>query len=304
MSTLRVTSSLMVHRVLRNLSRQTNRILSLQEQLATGLRVNAPSDDPMATRLAIDTRAAIGSGEQYEANIQSATPLLAETESTVSTALEYLSRVSQLAQQGSNGTYNQAQRDSIAIEVNQLLEGLVATANHETNGRYIFAGTRTQTVPFEVARNAAGEITAVTYQGNDERTEVAVADGVRVYTNETGSDVFQAGQDVFQILIGIRDNLRAGNTEAIRTTNLTEVADATQQLLRSQARIGAVQNRLERASADIEEFIFQYKSLLSDTIEGDYADTLINLNAQSNAYQAALNAAARVIQPSLLDFVQ
>jgi len=304
MSTLRVTSSLMVHRVLRNLSRQTNRILSLQEQLATGLRVNAPSDDPMATRLAIDTRAAIGSGEQYQANIQSATPLLAETESTVSTALEYLSRASQLAQQGSNGTYNQDQRDSIAIEVNQLLEGLVATANHETNGRYIFAGTRTQTVPFEVARNAAGEITGVTYQGNDERTEVAVADGVRVYTNETGSDVFQAGQDVFQTLIGIRDNLRAGNTEAIRSTNLTEVADATQQLLRSQARVGAVQNRLERASADIEEFIFQYKSLLSDTIEGDYADTLINLNAQSNAYQAALNAAARVIQPSLLDFVQ
>lgn len=304
MSTLRVTPGLMVNRVLRNLSRQTARILSLQEQLATGLRVNAPSDDPMATRLAIDTRTAIGKSEQYLANIRSSTPLLAETEASIATALEYLNRASDLAQQGANGTYNQSQLDTLAVEINQILEGLLSTANHVTNDRYIFAGTRTQTPPFEAARNAAGEITAVTYRGNDDRIEIAIDEGVRVAVNETGADVFLASQDVFQLLIDIRDNLRSGNTDDIRNTQLPRIAVGRDQFLRATARLGAVGNRLERASTDIEGFIVEYRRLMSDTVEADYADTLISLNAQNNAYQAALNTAARAIQPSLLDFIR
>jgi flagellar hook-associated protein 3 FlgL len=303
MSFMRVTQGLMITRVLTNLSRQSRRVLDLQNQLATGQTVNSPSDDPIATRLAIDTRTALGQTEQYIANMQAATPLLAETESAISTSMENVERASTLAQQGASETYNQSQLDNIAVEVNQILESLVSSGNHQTNGRYIFGGTRTTSQPFVVTRNAAGEITGVSYAGNDQHTQVAISDGVQINTNETGKDVFLSKQDVFQTMIELRDSLRSGDRATIRNATMGKLEDIGQQFLQSESRVGSIENRIERTTDDLGNFSVEYESLLSDTIDADYAETVISLNAQSNAYEAALNAAARVIQPSLLDFI-
>jgi flagellar hook-associated protein 3 FlgL len=301
---MRVTQGLMVNRVLANLSRQTRKILTLQDNISSGLRVNRPSDDPLAARLGINLRTAIGRTEQYLSNINQAGPQLEETATAIGSAMEYLHRVNDLTLQGASGTNSQIQRDNIATEMNQILEGLLTTANHQTNGRYIFAGSRTQTPAFEATRNANGEIVAVTYRGNDERTSIAVGEDSTVVAGETGADVFMADHDVFQLIINIRDDLRSGNTAALGDQRITEIKETREQFLQSLARVGAVQNRLEQLSADMEGYVVEYKRVFSENIEADYTETLVNLNAQSNAYQAALNAAARVMQPSLLDFVR
>ncbi len=304
MAIMRVTQRLMADRVLANLNSHTRKILELQERMASGQRVNSPSDDPIATRLGIDTRTALGKNEQYLANISAALPQLSETTTAIETALDYLHRVGELALQGANGTYSQTQLDNIATEVNQLLEGIVATANYQTDDRFIFSGSRTGTPAYGTTRNAAGEITAVTYQGNSDHYYVAVADNAQVVMNETGADVFQAGLDVFQTLINLRDDLRAGNQANIQNARIAEINDGKSQFLQSLARIGAVENRLNGVREDIETFNIAYETLLSDKIDADYAEVLIDLTSQSNAYQAALNAASRVLQPSLLDFIQ
>src|SRR5690606_23556646 len=113
-----------------------------------------------------------------------------------------------------------------------------------------------------------------------------------------------AGLDVFQTLINLRDDLRAGNQANIQNARIAEINDGKSQFLQSLARIGAVENRLNGVPEDIETFNIAYETLLSDKIDADYAEVLIDLTSQSNAYQAALNAASRVLQPSLLDFIQ
>jgi flagellar hook-associated protein 3 FlgL len=157
--------------------------------------------------------------------------------------------------------------------------------------------------PFVATRDASGNITAVAYEGNDERIQVAISDGITVDANEPGSAVFLSEQDLFQVLIEVRDSLYAGNQAAVQNQLLADLGQGMDQLLTSMARVGAIQNRLERSSDDMQEFGVQLQTALSDTIDADYAETIMNLNAQSNAFQAALNAGARVIQPSLLDFV-
>ena len=304
MPTLRVTQGLMVMRALNNLNTQTRRLLPLQEQLATGQKVNAPSDGPLAVRRAINIRAAITRNEQYLTNISSAGPQLLETVTAVQTVVSSMQRAHELTIQGANGTYSQAQLDDIAIEVDQILEGVIGQANHQTNGKYVFGGTRTLVPPFDVTRDAQGRITAVTYQGNNENVEIAVAEGISVVANEPGSNVFQATQDVFQLLIDIRDNLLAGDQESLQTDRLVEIKEVQDQLLMSEARVGATQNRLERLTNNLYEHIQQLRETYSDNVDADYAETVINLNAQTNAFQAALSAAARVIQPSLLDYVR
>ena len=302
MPVLRVTQGLMVMRTLNNLNAQTRRLLELQQQLSTGQKVNTPSDDPLAARRAVNLRTAITKSEQYLDNITAADPQLLETVTALQTVVSNIQRVQELTIQGANGTYSQEQLDNIAAEIDALLEGALSQANHQTSGKYIFGGTRTLAEPFEATRDGQGRITAVTYVGNDENVQIAVADGALVTVNETGSRAFQSTQDLFQVFINIRDNLEAGDQASLQD-RLAELRELQDQVLMAEARVGATQNRLERLTTNIEDQIQQLRETLSDNIDADYAETVINLDAQTNAFQAALNAAARVIQPSLLNFL-
>jgi flagellar hook-associated protein 3 FlgL len=293
----------MAQRMLSNLQSQSRRLLALQEQLSTGLKVNSPSQGPLDARRAISARGSIAAIEQYLTNISNVGPQLEETSTTIQTTLDVFHRARELALQGGNGTNSQSNRIEIAEEVNQLLESVVSQANHQSNGRYIFGGSRTLNVPFSVTRDANGDITAVAYEGNDEEAQVQVSQEVKVTVNETGFDAFLSQQNVFQTLIDIRDNLLAGNLDELQNARLTELDAVQDQLLQSTARVGAVQNRLERLSSDHEDFVLQLRTVLSDSIDADYAETIVNLNSETNAFEAALNATSRVIQPSLLDFL-
>jgi flagellar hook-associated protein 3 FlgL len=101
----------------------------------------------------------------------------------------------------------------------------------------------------------------------------------------------------------LRDNLRAGNINALET-RLEEFNRAQDQLLVSTARLGTVQKRLDQTESKLEDISVQMQQVVSDNIDADFAEVMVNLNSQTNAYQAALNASARVIQPSLLDYIR
>ena len=304
MGSLRVTQNIIVQRTLSSLSDQTRRLLALQEQISTGQRVNRPSDDPIDARRGVNLRLLIGQNEQFIGNISDVASQLNETTTTLQDVVDNLQRARELTLQGASGTNAQNQLDGIAEEIDQILEGLVVAGNHQTNGRFIFGGSRTLSEAFDVTRNVGGEVTAVTFAGDAERINVAISEGIVVSYNEPGSSIFQGTSDIFQTLIDIRDNLRAGNQAALQTARLDEIDDGLEAVLRGQARLGAIQNRLERVSASTEDFIVQLRGVLSEKIDADVSETFVEFNVQTNVFNAALNAASRVIQPSLLDFIR
>lgn len=307
MGSIRVTQRILTDRVLRNIHSQSQALLKLQEQLSTGLRVNRPSDDPLAVRRGIRARADASANEQYSTTISTTSPFLLESETTILSVEDAMRRVYELTLQGMNDTNSQVQRNQIAVEVNQILEHVLTDANHFSNGRYVFGGTRTLQKPFDPTRNANGEVASVAYLGNDEHFQVGVGDGIKVDINETGTAVFSnaasGGVDVFQLLVDIRDNLRSSNVTALGD-NLTGFKRAEEQFLTATARIGSVESRLERVDANLQDANVQLQQTASDNLDADFAEVMTRLNAQSNAFQASLNAASRVIQPSLLDFIR
>ncbi len=307
MGGVRVTQRLLVNRVLSNLNQQSRRISNLQEQLSTGLRVNRPSDDPLAVRRAVNAQSEIGKNEQFLSNITSIGPQLRETETAVQSSVQIVQRMNELTLQASNGTNTQAQRDQLATEVNELLEDLLTQGNRTSNGRYVFGGSRTLSEPMLASRNPAGEISSVFYAGDVEQIDVEISEGLTVASNQPGLQTFFSINaqtvDIYQTLIDIRDAMRTSDFAAM-SNGLGELETAQEQLSVVLSRVGAVQNRLERAETTLTSVNLQLEETVSDNIDADFAEVALNLNAQTNAFQAALNAGARVIQSSLLDFVR
>ena len=298
----RVTQGLLVQRSLNNLNQQLRRISVLQERLATGRRVNRPSDDPMDARRAMNLRTIIAKNEQFQANISDSSPHLDESASILMNVVDVILRTLELTTQGANETLRQEQLNAIALEIDELLETVVVAGNHRTNNRSIFAGTQTLSDAFNVTR-VAGQITAVTYAGNDQSIEINISEGIRTKINVTGADTFQANVDIFAVLIGIRDDLLAGDQASLQIVRLAELEAGREQTLMAVAQIGAIQNRLERVSNDLQDFNIEFQELLSDKIDADFAETVLGLTVAETAFRAALNATARVLQPSLLDFI-
>lgn len=307
MGIVRVTSRMLADRALTDLSAQLRKILALQEQLSSGRRVNRPSDDPLGARRAISSQAMISQYEQYIKNITAVRPFLNETETSVMTVMDIVQRVRELALQGRNSTNAQLQREQIAIEVNELLESLLKEANHQTSGRYVFGGTVTLTEPFQAIRNANGEIIAVNYMGNDKDIEVEISEGAVVPINRPGNEVFLSTgvdtTDIFQMIISLRDDLRSGNLSNI-TQRIRETNYAINQLSIALAQIGTVSRKLEDTEENLRMAINEFHRVVSDSVDADMAEVIVNLNTQMNAYQSALHSASRVLQPSLLDYIR
>ena len=300
----RITQQILVDSVLADIGNAQRRLAETQRILATGKRINAPSDDPVGTVRALGLRTAISSTNQFMVNLRDATTFASESEATLRAVIDSLHRVRELTVQGATGTLNQQQRDIIAQEINELLETVVDQANTQSNNRYLFAGTRTRIAPFETSVDPlSGEITAVSYVGNSERFSVQVSAGITVPVNEPGDQVFQSIQGTFQTLIDIRDDLRAGDTDSLSNVRLGEIDDVMIQLLDGTTRFGARMNRLELVQQRLEDQLLSFQTQLSETEEADFVETIVRMNAQQSAMEAALHAGARVLQPSLLDFI-
>lgn len=306
MATVRVTQGLLIDRTISNLRETTLGLLRFQDQLSTGRRVVRISDDPLNARLGISARAQIQQNEQFIDNIVLANTPVSETGTNIQNLLSAMQRAKELSLQAANGTLSQDQLTAVSQEIDELLEQVFSISNHQTNQRYIFSGTRSTQPAFSATRNAANEITGVTYDGNDEAIFVDSSETIRLRINETGSGLFQpaGGVDIMQLFIDLRDDMRTGNQANLQTVRQTELDDGINQLLSAIARNGSVSNRMERIRNDTEDINIELQITASDALDADFAETIIGLNAQSNAYQAALDAASRVIQPSLLDFIR
>ena len=147
-----------------------------------------------------------------------------------------------------------------------------------------------------------GEIASVQYVGNDEELQVQIGEGATATLNLPGSDVFQEDIDAFQVLIDIRDDLRAGDLVSLNT-RIGELEQVMTQTSRARAVYGANLNRLIFNQDRLEYDQVTLQDVLSQTEEADFAETVININMKEMALQAALEVGARIIQPSLLDFL-
>jgi flagellar hook-associated protein 3 FlgL len=119
-----------------------------------------------------------------------------------------------------------------------------------------------------------------------------------------GSGAAAADGKLLDTLQTIAADLRSGDTAGLRTTDLDQLDRNLDDLLGVRALNGARQNRLDAALSRMAEVEEATMVQLSETEDADIASTLIELNSQQTAYQAALKVGASILQTSLMDFLR
>ncbi|HET6562032.1 MAG TPA: flagellin [Marmoricola sp.] len=292
----RVTQGMMMDRSYLSLQTGLSRLAKTQEQLSTGRILNRPSDSPTGTTAAMRMRASLADETQYSRNAEDGLGRLGQADLTLSSMLDQVRRVNELAMRSVN-TLNQnpAAREALAAEIDQLREGLIDGANATYLGRPVFGGI----VNGSAAYDTSGAFVGV--QGDVQRT---IGKGVRVSVNVDGPEAFGPdGANLFDTLKDLAASVRAGTTTTTQT-GMASLDTARNRMTSALAEIGSRTNRLERAAQSAKDSVLDLTSSLSEIENVDLARATMDLKMQEVAYQAALASTARLVQPSLADFLR
>jgi len=283
------------------LSQTQQREQQALQQLASGRRVNAPSDDPAAEATMIGLQAQAMDNDQFTRNISGVQQQLNTADSTLNSVVTALTRASTLGVQGANGTMSAADRAAIANDVQGIKDQVLSLANTSFHGNYLFSGTVANKPPYVAdATKASG----ISYQGNDSVDSVPVGERRSVAVNQPGSAIFnKAGADVFSALQSLMDGLKSNDASAIATAN-NAVNAAFNQVTSARVFYGNTMNQLTAESTVLQSQSTQIASQQNSAVGADLAATATTLSQAQLAHQATLEAIAKVSGMSLLDYLR
>ncbi|MCG2621619.1 flagellar hook-associated protein FlgL [Arthrobacter sp. I2-34] len=292
----RVTNQTLAQSAQRNLQSGMAKLAKLQDQASTQKAITKPSDDPAAAADALRIRAEQRAADQYGRNIDNGTGWLTTLDGALATATDLMQRVRDLAARGANGSLNATAKEAIAVEIEGLKKDLAAQANTTYLGRTVFAGTSDAGAAFQPDGTFNGNGTAVDRRIGPNSTVRVDADGAEVFG--TAAD----GDSVFALLDKIAADLR--DPAANVGTNLAAIDQRLDAIISAHAGVGvrhALLQQAEEANLDQKIALEAQRSGVEDV---DLSKVILDLKLQEVSYQSALAVTARVLQPTLMDFLR
>ena len=192
---------------------------------------------------------------------------------------------------------NQSQLDIIAPQIRQIAEQLLQVANSSVNGKFIFSGHKTETLPFTM-----DEELNVTYHGDNNKIKYSVDKTTDVAVNTTGHETFMEGTNAFDVLNKFHKALT--NEDYLEVgPPLEELDAAIKQIVTKRSITGTSMNRFESTARHVEQFKFMTEDLMFDTANTDMVKRLTELQARETAFNAALQSSSVITKLSLLNFI-
>ncbi len=334
---MRLSNFIIYNRLTQSFQDNLWKLFKTQEALATGKKINRPSDDVIGISRVMDYRVSITESEQFKKNMDDARAYLELTDGVLNEATNTLKRIQELTITALNGDESSETRAMTAKEMKQLRAHMLELANTRFRNRYLFSGMLTNKQAF----TSSG-----TYQGDTNYIEVQVTPDIKIKENITGLDAFaylQGSEEVVQLEDGryihyiqgtgtevsieirasddttvldsfsfsnvlemidrISDALENNNLDRL-TAILNPIDRAMDQVLSSRAEVGARLNFLEAEKNRIEDNLLKLQSTLSSVEDADIAEVVSEAAKTEVALQALRETGARIISQSLFDFLK
>lgn len=319
---MRVTNNMLINNMTYNLNNTMERLEKSQFETSTGKKFRVPSDDPIAASKSLKFNTDISKVKQYLRNAADAGSWMKETESALIEIKEVLHRAKELTVQAANGT-NTEDLDKIKDEITELKGHLIQVANSTYAGRSLFTGYKTDEKLLDKDSDGQYKVDIknteiVTYNvGVAETVDVNTLGnrvfGVSTYNPEYGTITGGPGYTdeptigdsphLINIFNQLEYALTNKDTDKIQET-LGNLDASLNQLLSVTAEIGAKTNRLKLTTAKLEDQVVSLNELLSFNEDVSLPDAYMRLTMEETAYRASLSVGAKIIQPSLMDFLR
>lgn len=295
---MRITQTMLQDNMLRNLFASQREMDKYMTQIYTGKKIRRPSEDPIIAMRGINLRTELTEIEQYQRNASGVWKWMDHADDALDKATKVLQRMEELAVQAANDPMTQTERESIAREVEELRDQLVDIANTNISGRYIFNGTDTDHKPI-IKQEDSWVLDK--RNGRNEEVQIEIAKGITIPVNIDPDMVFGEGlfEDLDDYITALRNDDQAAINESIEKIN-QRMTDVVQ----GRAELGARMNRLELIEDRLEQQSIIAKDLMMTNEGVDFEEAVTNLLTQEVIHRAALASGAKIIQPSLVDFLR
>ncbi|MGI6605554.1 MAG: flagellar hook-associated protein FlgL [Peptococcia bacterium] len=290
---MRITNNVLVNNLKNNLSRNIFNMEKIQNQLATGKRISRPSQDPTGIVESMHLASRLRENKAFQDNAQEAKSWLSTTDEALDGLTVALRRAYELTVQAANGVLAPEDQAAVKAEIEQIVEEVGVIANTIHNDRYIFGGTNTKNMPYNNG----------TWQHNQQSIMYEVSIGVTIPINLTAEEVFVQA-DLIGTLQNVATHLETGDAESLGSTDISALQQGIDQVLACRAKVGASINRLEMTIARLEEQEVNYSNLQAEIDGVDPAKLIMELKNAENVYQASLSVGARIIMPTLVDYLR
>ena len=306
---IRMPNSIQTRETLLGLQRTQGRLAQNTQRISSGNRLTNPGDDPAAASTIVDLANSIQANTKFQNMTDTANVFLQSSGDVLGSVTNDLTTLEQLAQQGMNSTTGPSGRAAIAAQVDALRSNLIALANTKVQGKYLFAGTQTQTQPFNPP--ASGP---TPYLGDSNPINMNVAVGTSVTTNVTGDKAFyttfpdpttgvSTTVDLFQVTADLSAGLTSNNTTQIQTAydNLQRLLSSTTQV---QTDLGGRQAGLADLKSILSGFNLSLQTLQNNAQDTDYPDTITQYTSDQTVQSATLSTLAKTgNQQSLFNYL-
>jgi flagellar hook-associated protein 3 FlgL len=274
-----------------------------QAQLTTGLAINNDSDAPDQIADLWQTRSNLDQADQITSNLNQVQTEVNTGESVLQSAVTLVEQAETLGAQGASDTVDANTRQDLAESLGSVLQQLVAVANTQVAGRYIFSGDDDQQAPYSIDLTQANPISS--YQGTASTRQIQGADGSTFSVGLTAQQIFDssdATQSVFTSITSLMQGLQNNDDTSINSA-LADVQSSDTYLNQQLAFYGTTQDRVQSGVTFAQNYTTQLQTQLSGIQDANAAEAATNLTEAQTQYQAALQSRAQIPNTSLFNYL-
>ncbi|TFD73979.1 flagellar hook-associated protein FlgL [Cryobacterium fucosi] len=304
----RVTTQTQMRSAQSNLQTNLARMAQLQERASSLRAIERPSDDPAKAADSLAVRTDQRAVAQYSRNAENGNRWLTTADTALASTTDILNQVRDLTVQGANdGSLSQTAKEAIAVRLDGLKQDLLSQANSSYLGRTVFAGNSDAGVAFTV--DPVTKLASFTGAPGSTVGRRIDAD-TTIKVDVDGSEVFDLNAtnatSVFTLIDDISAALRG--TPSMPPSNighfLANVDARMKTVLTAQADVGVRQGQIQKAGDTLVKQKGALEAQRSSIEDVDLGQAILDLKLQEVVYQSALAVTAKVLQPTLMDFLR
>ncbi|WP_425058507.1 hypothetical protein SCACP_31610 [Sporomusa carbonis] len=300
---MRVTNNMITYNFLTSLNKSLQRQNEIQEQLSDGKQIHRPSDDPVRAIRSLRFNTSLIENEQYTQHLSDAMSWMENTDGAITDLNSIATRFKELTI-SADGTKPAEAYQAIAAEMDGLINQAINIANSKMGDRYLFAGQQDKTLPFVRVGDT------VTYNGDNNKISMLIKPGTTTpaqdSVNLTGIDIFGPNNEMLQHMIDIKNQLQSGtpDLDAVLNTGLANLEADHDKLLQAQTQLGARMASYELAQTQLENANVIITGDVAANEDLDIPKAIIDFKTSETVYKNALSVGARIMPPSLVDFLK